>query len=113
MEWAYMRDMLLRELETIVKDVQEGTRVLLEDTIFYPLSGGVDHDTGRIISEDGGEYKVIRVTKDGDMILHEVDREGLQPGMHVRLVPTGSAAGSSCACIPLHISLRQHSTRMA
>jgi len=50
--------------------------VVLPRTHFYPTSGGQEHDTGSI-----GDARVVDVHKDGDTIVHILDRE-LAPGIH-------------------------------
>lgn len=46
----------------------DGSRVELDQTLFYPRGGGVAFDTGVL-----GGYKVIETVKDGDRILHTLD----------------------------------------
>ena len=86
-----MEDCYLKEFDTIVKRA-DGKFVVLEDTIFYPNSGGQPHDEGTITTENGEEYKVVYVKKlpdpsDADQyaISHEVDRVGLKTGNKVHL----------------------------
>ena len=43
----------------------DGTRVELDQTLFYPRGGGVSGDTGVL-----GDKKVVETSKDGDKILH-------------------------------------------
>ncbi len=43
----------------------DGTRVELDETLFYPRGGGVSCDTGVL-----GGMKVVETSKDGDKILH-------------------------------------------
>ena len=49
---------------------------ILPETYFYPTSGGQEHDTGYI-----GEARVVDVQKEGDDIIHLLDRE-LSPGIY-------------------------------
>jgi misacylated tRNA(Ala) deacylase len=46
----------------------EGTRVELDQTLFYPKGGGVSCDTGVL-----GGKRVIETSKDGDTILHNLE----------------------------------------
>ena len=46
----------------------DGTKVELDQTLFYPKGGGVSYDTGVIAST-----KVVETSKDGDRILHAVE----------------------------------------
>jgi len=48
--------------------VVDGTKVELDQTLFYPRGGGVSFDTGVL---EG--LKVIETTKDGDRILHALE----------------------------------------
>lgn len=43
----------------------DGTRVELDQTLFYPRGGGVSYDTGVL-----GDKKVVETSKEGDEILH-------------------------------------------
>ena len=65
----YMKEADARVLEKIDKFV------ILDQTIFYPTGGGQIHDTGTIIDENGNEYKVVDVFKEGGVIIHELDKE--------------------------------------
>lgn len=75
----YMYDPYLKEYRTKVKSA-EGKSVVLEDTIFYPASGGQPTDLGYISDESGERYNVISVKKSEGKIVHELDREGLKEG---------------------------------
>lgn len=46
----------------------DGTRVELDQTLFYPRGGGVSYDTGVL-----GDKKVVETSKDGDKILHTLE----------------------------------------
>lgn len=46
----------------------EGTRVVLDQTLFYPRGGGVSSDTGVL-----GGIRVVDTSKDGDKILHSLE----------------------------------------
>ncbi|MCB9359600.1 alanyl-tRNA editing protein [Candidatus Woesearchaeota archaeon] len=80
----YLDDSYIKEFETRVKTVKDGRFIVLDDTAFYPRSGGQPHDTGRITRKsDGKEFNVVFVGKfDGD-ISHEVQEPGLQEGDQV------------------------------
>ncbi len=77
----YLLDCYTKEFETKVKKVTDGKYIVLEETYFYPVSGGQPHDTGKI-----GEYEVVFVKKFGDDISHEVSKEGLKVGDTVKCV---------------------------
>ena len=74
----YMNDSYLKEWDTTVLNVTDGKFIILEDTAFYPKSGGVEHDTGRIITKNGTSYSVIYTGKYSGTISHEVDTIGLK-----------------------------------
>ena len=80
----YMEDNYLREFKATVKSVNEGRFIILDNTAFYPNSGGQPHDTGKIIAENGDEYNVVYVGKFSGSISHEVDKEGLKPGDKIK-----------------------------
>ncbi|MBI3034668.1 alanine--tRNA ligase [Candidatus Woesearchaeota archaeon] len=46
-----------------------GSAIILEQTYFYPTSGGQEHDTGTIAGE-----RVVNVTKQGNVILHFLEK---------------------------------------
>ena len=83
-EVEYLKDSYIKEFETKVKKVKDKF-VVLENTIFYPNSGGQPHDEGKII-RDSDEFKVVYVWKFDGEISHEVDKEGLKEGDEVKLV---------------------------
>ncbi|MFX1514061.1 MAG: alanine--tRNA ligase-related protein [Promethearchaeota archaeon] len=76
----YLDDMFLKEFEAEAISVKDGKFVVLDQTAFYPKSGGVANDTGKLIREDGEEFKVVFAGKFGGKISHEVANEGLQVG---------------------------------
>ena len=80
----YVLDCYLKEYDTTVKQAKE-KYIVLEDTIFYPDSGGQPHDEGIITKKDGEEYKVVYVGTFSGEISHEVDRFGLKQGDKVHL----------------------------
>jgi misacylated tRNA(Ala) deacylase len=50
----------------------DGSKVELDQTLFYPRGGGVSSDTGIL-----GEHKVVETLKEGDRILHTLDSSPL------------------------------------
>ncbi len=73
MKALYMKDSYLKEFEATVTKVTEGKFVVLDQTAFYPNSGGQPHDTGKMTRlSDGAEFKVVFVGKFGGDISHEV-----------------------------------------
>lgn len=68
-EKLFMRDSYLKMCETTVKKV-ESNQVILDATVFHPLSGGVSNDLGKITYLNY-EYDIIEVREDkesGDII---------------------------------------------
>lgn len=80
MKALYLLDCYIKEFETTVKSVKDKF-VVLEETAFYPNSGGQPNDTGKI-----NDYNVVHVGKFNGEISHEVDKEGLKPGDKVKCV---------------------------
>ncbi len=82
---VYEDDMYLKELETKVVSVNDKF-VVLEQTIFYPNSGGVLYDTGKIVRKnDNKVFNVVFSVKKDNVISHEVDNIGLKEGDEVKL----------------------------
>ncbi len=77
----YLEDMYLKEFEAVVESVSEEKFIVLDQTAFYPKSGGVDNDSGifRRLS-DNKEFKVIFARKIENEISHEVEELGLEVG---------------------------------
>ncbi len=79
-EPLYLRDCYLRSWKTVVKSAK-GKFITLEDTGFYPKSGGQPWDTGTIKrASDAKAFKVVYAGKFSGEISHEVDHEGLKGG---------------------------------
>ncbi len=79
----YLLDTYKKEFESTVKSAKEKF-IVLEQTVFYPNSGGQPHDTGKLVAQTGEEYKVVYVGKFEGEISHEVDKPGLKPGDKVK-----------------------------
>ncbi|MFX1285797.1 MAG: alanyl-tRNA editing protein [Promethearchaeota archaeon] len=75
----YLDDMLLKEFEAEVISVTDGKYVVLNQTAFYPKSGGIANDEGTL-TRGSDVFNVVYVRKFGGAISHEVDKEGLQVG---------------------------------
>ncbi len=69
----YMDDSYLKEFEAKVVSIN-GKEVILDKTAFYPTSGGIEHDTGKIVFNED-EYNVVDVIKRKGEIIHILDRE--------------------------------------
>jgi len=75
----YMDDSYLKEFEASVVSVKDDKYVVLDQTAFYPLSGGVAFDTG-VFTKDGEEYPVVFTGKFDGNISHEISKLGLKEG---------------------------------
>jgi misacylated tRNA(Ala) deacylase len=72
-----------REFTATVQDAKPDW-IGLDQTLFYPLGGGQDWDTGVLETEDGTRIQVTEVTKRGP-VKHVVgDVHGLTPGTRLR-----------------------------
>lgn len=78
----YWEDSYVKEFEATITAVNDNT-VELDQTNFYPTGGGEPNDTGKLIS-NGERFQIIDVSKEGDKILHKVDKEGLKVGDKVK-----------------------------
>ena len=77
----YLEDMNLKEFEAVVESVSDGKFIVLNQTAFYPKSGGVDNDLGIFKRlSDNKEFKVIFARKIEEKISHEVEELGLEIG---------------------------------
>ena len=75
----YMDDSYLKEFEASIESIKDDKYVILNQTAFYPLGGGVAFDTGALI-KNNEEFPVIYVGKFDGKISHEVSKPGLKPG---------------------------------
>ncbi len=74
----YLDDCYLKEFEAVV--VSGGNKIVLDQTAFYPESGGQLSDHGVLARlEDSEVFAVKHVQKSGD-VFHEVDHAGLEGG---------------------------------
>jgi misacylated tRNA(Ala) deacylase len=81
----HMHDSYLKEFDSTVSHVVQdaaGIWVALDQTAFYPLSGGQPFDTG-LLTHEGKTWIVSEVRKADGMILHRVDHDGLTTGNRV------------------------------
>jgi len=75
----YQTDSYLREFQAnILADEPQNRGVTLDRTAFYPGGGGQPCDTGVLISGDD-TYKVEKVKKVGEEVVHILDREPPSP----------------------------------
>ncbi len=75
----YFDDYTKVEFSAAILKVIEGRHVILDQTGFYPTSGGQEHDTGTMAGNE-----VVDVFKQGNIILHTVNNVlGLKAGQRV------------------------------
>jgi misacylated tRNA(Ala) deacylase len=75
---AFLHDAYARTFDAVVSDVdrnQDGLRIALERTLFYPTGGGQPHDVG-LLRWEGGSARVIDVRKQGDEVWHRLESDG-------------------------------------
>jgi misacylated tRNA(Ala) deacylase len=82
MRKLYITDSYLESFEARVEAVSDGRFFVLDETAFYPNSGGQPHDTG-VLVRDGEVYPVVYAGLFGGKISHELGREGLVAGDEV------------------------------
>lgn len=75
----YFDDCYLKEFTSRIVSVKDDKYIVLENTAFYPTSGGQPYDTGAFIC-NGQEYPVTFVGKFDGAISHQVDKPGLKVG---------------------------------
>ena len=78
-----MNDCYLKEWDAEITSVSNDKFVVLNQTGFYPSSGGVECDTGIMTIEDGERFTVVYTGKFSGNISHEVNKKGLKKGDHV------------------------------
>ena len=78
---AYLDDAYTKEFTTTVTSA-EGTAITLATTYFYPTGGGQPCDYGTI-TQGTTTYHVVDVSKKEGVIIHTVDKLGLQVEMEV------------------------------
>ncbi len=69
MRTLYLEDSYLKEFDAKVEEIN-GKYIILDNTAFYPESGGQPSDTG-VMVKGGKEYKVLSVRKIDGRICHE------------------------------------------
>lgn len=81
-ELLYQTDSYLREFEATVVAV-EGAQVALDRTAFYPGGGGQPADQGQLFW-DGGQARVLKAKKRGELVWHKLDADPPPVGTKVR-----------------------------
>jgi misacylated tRNA(Ala) deacylase len=72
-EALYHTDAYLKEFDAVVTAV-DGHKVALDRTAFYPGGGGQPNDLG-MLTANGETWNVVKVSKQGADVWHELDRE--------------------------------------
>lgn len=82
----YLNDSYKKEAEATITAVsgENNQFIILDQTIFYPVSGGQAHDTGTITHE-GKTHNVLFVRKTEQGVSHQIEPQGLQAGDKVHL----------------------------
>jgi misacylated tRNA(Ala) deacylase len=80
MDALYLKDCYLKEFDAQVTSAK-GKYIVLDQTAFYPNSGGQPWDEGVMIRDsDGKVFRVVFVGKFEGSLSHELDSEGLRTG---------------------------------
>ncbi|HWG85473.1 MAG TPA: alanyl-tRNA editing protein, partial [Deinococcales bacterium] len=78
----YRQDSYARDFQAVVTASERGagpTRVVLDETLFYPTAGGQQHDEGTLAG-----CRVVDVLNEGDEVVHVLDgAPALEPGTQV------------------------------
>jgi misacylated tRNA(Ala) deacylase len=81
METIFLKDSYVRSFDAVVEKVSD-EGVVLNQTAFYPASGGQPTDLG-YLSSRGDRFSVLRAEVAQGRICHHLDRGGLQEGDEV------------------------------
>ena len=80
-------DAYARSTESTVVEVDADARaVLLDRTVFYPGGGGQPPDTGRLVGDSGGTWRVASAKKRGDDIWHTIAEGAELPAVDTKVV---------------------------
>lgn len=70
----FYEDQYLREFDARIRYIK-GKYIVLDQTAFYPRSGGQNNDTGILILPNGEQIRVVNVVKIGKVVIHVAERE--------------------------------------
>ncbi len=79
MKNPYLLDCYKKEFNAKVTKVEKEVFITLDQTYFYPASGGQPYDMG-VIKRGNETFKVIFVKKEEGEIIHEIENIGLKVG---------------------------------
>jgi len=84
-ELLYQTDSYLQEFKATVTAVTEDGGVVLDQTAFFPGGGGQPCDVGELVAGRQGQlrWRVVKVQKRGDDVLHYVEGEAPSVGTTV------------------------------
>ena len=91
-EAGYLRDFSAEVIAV------EDNAVTLDQTLFYPIGGGQNWDTGTI-SWDSGKVTVTEVRGRGDVQHFVGEDHGIEVEILLKAQSTGTGAMLTCACI--------------
>lgn len=84
-EQKYFESYDLVEFSGTVTKIFDNNHVILNQTAFYPTSGGQEHDTGIVVGPNGVAQRVIDVIKQGNVIIHVLENAAeFEEGQTVR-----------------------------
>jgi misacylated tRNA(Ala) deacylase len=79
-------DAYARVTEASVVDVdEEANAVLLDRTVFYPGGGGQPADTGELVGDSGGSWRVTGAKKRDDDIWHTIEGSSELPAVDTKV----------------------------
>jgi len=78
----HLKDSYIKEFESEVIETHKNS-VILRETAFYPRGGGQPGDTGKLICNNA-EYSVLEVYKEGNKVLHPLEKGIIEKGSAVR-----------------------------
>ncbi len=81
MKMIYLEDSYQRGFDATVQFVS-GDRINLDQTAFYPQSGGQPSDLGRLY-RGGDVFDILHVEPSDGQVVHNLNKEGLRPGDQV------------------------------
>ena len=84
-ELLFLKDSYLKECVSTILKIENGTKAILNRTIFYPKGGGQPEDTGKIL-RNGESFDVLHVRKISRDVIHDVDHEGLKIGDTIQCI---------------------------